>query len=212
LEEARRSAQSQYDRQAVQTTRQLEESKVQAQALTTQIRELQTRELTDEERAKVQETWAQQDERAQLDTYRAELVDYHKTVFVDSLVFEYRDFGVTRESLTAVETPEEMELFCEQQKSKALEQKLSEGQTVPAQPTAAQPVTTSPSPAPVPTPPAQPAAQPEPQVPAGASAPSDVGSAGAPATGKTFSTEPNAGAMSDNLKNMHWDTVRVRQG
>jgi hypothetical protein len=225
-EEARRSVQSQHDRQNAQVDRQLQEAKTQSQALTDQIRDLETRDLTDAETAKVKETWAQQDERAQLDSYRGELMNYHRTVFVDSLVVEYKQYGVTPETLGAVETPEEMELFCEQQKSASLEKQLQEGQA-PAQPAAApvqppppvpaQPqVATAPAPQPVAatSTPSAPAPQPQPNapgVPAGASAPSDVGGGGAVDQGKTFSEEAGADAMRENLKNMSWDAVKVRQ-
>lgn len=214
-EEARRAVQSQHDRQSAQIERQLQEAKTQSQALTDQIRELESRDLTDAEKAKVRETWAQQDERAQLDSYRGELVDYHRTVFVDSLVAEYKQYGVTPESLGAVETPEEMELFCEQQKSASLEKKLQEGQA-PAQPAAApvQPPPPVPAPQPAATVQEQPPAQPQPNapgVPAGASAPSDVGGSGTVDEGKKFSEEAGSDAMKQNLKNMQWDAVRVKQ-
>lgn len=209
-EEARRSVQSQHDRQNAQVARQLQETQARIQELTQQNREILSRDLTDAERAKVQETWAQQDERAQLDSYRAELVDYHKSIFVDSLLLEYEKYGVAREAIEAIETPEEMELHCEQQKSGFLEKKLEEGQAISA-------VSTERPPEPPATLAAQPtqapAAQPQPNagVPAGAEAPSDVGSGGAPQEGTKFSEEASSDAMKENLRNMRWDTVLVRQ-
>ncbi len=217
-ESARRAAQSAQDKHNAQVTRQLEESKEHADALTKQMRDLQSRELTEDERVKVQKTWAQEDERTELDAYKNTLVDMHRTVFTDSLLLDYKDFGITRTALDKVETPEEMELYCEQQKSAFLEKKLSDGQA-PAQPAATAAVTPPPvAPAapvvPVTAPAATPVpVQPKPNagVPAGASAPSDIGTSGVTEDGKKFSEESNTQAMRDNLKNMDWNTVRVRQ-
>lgn len=216
-EEARRAVQSLHDKQTAQVTRQLEESKTRADKLTEDIRSLQTRDLTDAERAKVQETWAQQDERVELDAYKVTLLAEHKAVTVDSLLLEYKPYGVAREALEAIETPEEMELYCEQQKSGSLEKQLAERPNVaPVSPPPAVPTEPAAAPAPAvattPSATAQPPQPNAPGVPAGATAPSDIGSQGAPAEGKKFSEEQGAGALKENLSNMDWDTVRVRQG
>ena len=52
--------------------------------------------------------------------------------------------------------------------------------------------------------------QPTPQVPAGATAPSDIGSEGATPQPKTFATEQSPDAFQKNLKDMGWDTVRIK--
>jgi hypothetical protein len=223
LEEARRSVQSQHDQQTAKVARQLEEAKTAQDALTEQIRVLQTTGLSDEDKAKVREGWAQQDERLALDAYRTEVLDTGRAVTIDSLLLEFRPFGVARESLEAIKTTEEMELHCEQAARAHVQQQLTEAQApavvapeASAQPAA--PVAPAQAQQPVPTEPAQPAqaSAPEPQpnapgVPAGASAPSDVGSGGAPAEGEKFSKESSAEAMQENLRNMRWDTARIRQ-
>lgn len=203
-EEARRAAQSQYDRQNAQVAQALQVSKEATAQVTQELRELQTRDLSEAERAKVMETYAQKDERSELDKYRAELVGYHNTVFDDSLLVQYKDVeGVTKEALATIETPEEKELFCEQKRSASLEKQLEESKvtaTAPAAPVAAAPAT------PVPAPPAVPNA---PGVPAGATAPSDIGTGGPPPEEKKFSEEPSAGALQSNLRNMDWNRVRI---
>jgi hypothetical protein len=172
------------------------------------MRELQTRDLTDAERATALEKYAQDDEKAELAATRDELVGYHKAVVVEGLLFEYRDYEVGRDALEAIETPEEMELYCEHQKSSFLEKKLAAGQA-PAEP--AVPATPEVPVAPAAAVAPEPQPQPNAGVPAGASAPTDIGSPGAIEESKKFSEEAGAGAMQQNLKNMDWNTVRVRQ-
>ena len=233
LEEAKRTVQSQHDRQAASVARDLEASHQAQETLKGQIRDLQTRELSPEEKEKVQKTWAQEDERESLDTFRSELTDTHRAVTVDSLFLEFKGFGVTREGIEAIKTPEEMELYCEHEKSGYLERELVTAKAaVATAPTAvaAAPVAPAPSsPAPVTTqtdgagsgvPPVAPAAQPAvaaeppqpnaPGVPAGATAPSDIGSSGSPSEPTKFSEESSEQAFQENLRKSAWTTVRVR--
>jgi hypothetical protein len=223
VEAARRAAQSEHDKQSAQFTRQLKESQDRAQELTDKIRDLELRELTEDERTKAKEVYAQQDERTKLDAYRAELVTTHRGVTVDSLLIDYRDFGVERPKLEAIENPEEMELYCEQQKSAFLENKIAEGpaqpvatvqpaSAEPVQPAAAQPATTTETPAPAAEAAPAPAAEPNaPVVPAGATAPSDIGTAGSPEEARKFSEDADPAALTDNLRNMRWDRVEIRR-
>ncbi len=220
-EETRRTVQSQYDRQATQVNRQLSDAKTKSDELTNEIRTLQSRDLTDEERAKVNETWAQKDERAELDKYRGELQGFQKTIFIDSLLLDYNPYGVERTALEQIETTEEMELYCEQQKSGSLEKRLAEGQnsaTVPSEAVVTVPEATPAqaqqpgAPAATPSVPATASVPNAPGVPAGAQAPSDVGTGGtAPQEGNKFSEEQNPDAFRQNLNNMDWSRVRVRQ-
>lgn len=194
-EEARRTAQSQSDRQNAQFARQMEAAKAQSQELTQKLRELETRDLSDAERATIMEKYAQDDQRTELDSYRDELLAEHRNVYIDSLVLQYRDDGVTREELDAIEAPEEMELHCANKSNALLREKLEQGQTAPA----AAPETT-----------AQPAAAaPEPNVPAGVHGTTDIGGAGVPAEEKTFSKETGQKALLENLQKMSWETPKV---
>ena len=233
LEEAKRTVQSQHDRQAASVARDLEASHQAQETLKGQIRDLQTRELSPEEKEKVQKTWAQEDERESLDTFRSELTATHRSVTVDSLFLEFKGFGVTREGIEAIKTPEEMELYCEHEKSGYLERELVTAKaSVATAPTAvvATPLAPAPSaPAPITTqtdgagsgvPPVAPAAQPAvaaeppqpnaPGVPAGATAPSDIGSSGSPSEPTKFSEESSEQAFQENLRRSAWTTVRVR--
>ena len=206
-EEARRLAQGAADRRASTLQRQVDESKETAKAQSKQIRELQTKDLSDEDRAVVLAKFEQDDEREGLNEFREELVDFHRTVYIDSLSLEFAQYGVTKEDLQAITTPEEMELACERAKSASLGQQLSTNGHTEVAPAAteAAPVV---EPYPVPVVPAATAAV-EANVPPGATAISDVGSGSAPAETPTFDDGKSDDAMQKNLNNMAWDTVRL---
>ncbi len=129
-------------------------------------------------------------------------MDFHRTVYVDSLSLEFGQYGVTKEALQSVETPEAMELYCERAKSTALGKQIDEG--APATATAAAaPAEPAPAPAAAPEKPAVA------QVPAGAVAPSDVGGGQAPVETAKFNDGKSENAMQENLNNMGWDTVKL---
>lgn len=206
-EEARRTAQGAGDRRAQALDRQLKTAEVTQKEQAKQIRELQTNGLSDEERDGLMEKFAQDDERAELNSYRQELVDFHRTVYIDSLSFEFSQFGVTRETLEQIETPEEMELVCERTKSTFVVDQAKKGVT-PEAVAATETAPAAPAPAPAPAP-AQATPAAVAQVPAGATAPSDVGTGSAPAETPTFNDGRSSGALQENLDNMGWDTVRL---
>lgn len=208
-EEARRSSQSQSDRRVAAIERQVSAAQEEAQRAREEIRRISTQGLSDEEKARLQEKWNIEDERAKLEAFRTELVGLNKTTYIDSLLADYNQYGVTRDTLEDIESPEEMELHCEQAARKTVEQRLRElesGQPQPVQPApaaqAAQPVAVQPE---------QPAVPPQPNVPAGALAPTDIGGGGASPEAPKFNEGQGGGAMQDNLRNMRWDSVRVRQ-
>lgn len=205
IEEARRSVQSAHDKQNAQVTRQLEDANTRSKELTTQMRELQTRDLTDAERATVMAKFDQDDERDVLNTSRAELLVLQKSVYVDSLLMEFADYGVTRDAIEAIETPEEMELFCTQQKSSHFETKLRETPTQEGTPAPAPALVAA-------TAPVEPTSAPVPNVPAGAFATSDVGGGGTVPESKKFSEEATPDAMRENLRNMDRVSVGIKQG
>jgi hypothetical protein len=203
INEASRKLQSGYDRRASAMEKQLEASQQQVGSLVGEMRELRTQGLSDEERAEVMKKFAQDDKEGQLKTWESQLTDFHKSTMIYSLMEGPKNFvqyGVTQEELEKLETPEEMEALCFERKAMALEKQMAEGQ-----------VAQTPTPAAAPAPAAPVPAQPEPQVPAGASAPSDVGSTGAAAPEKGFSQEQSSGAMEKNLRDMGWQSVRIRQ-
>lgn len=202
-EEATRAAQSGFDKRAAQLDRRMQEAQEHEKALTAQIRELQTKGLSDEERAKVLAGYAQADERTELDEYRGQLVEYHKTLMVQSLMFEFKDFGVTQEALEQVDSPEEMEAHCYEQKATFLENAMNQARQQATQPA---PAATVVQPAA-----AQPVAQPQPNIPAGVTAPVDIGAGGISPQGPQFNQGMGADALRDNLKTMKWDTVRINR-
>jgi hypothetical protein len=210
VQEAQRAAQSQSDKRSAQVDRQLQESSTRSQELTNQIRELQTRELTPAEQETARAKFAQDDEWVKLDADRTELIGIQKALMIDSLVLEYTQFGVARDAIEAIGSPEEMELYCEQQKSAFLEKKLAEG-TAPVEPAPAPAVPAEPAAQPAATAAPEPQPQPNAGVPAGATAQSDIGSGGTVEEGKKFSEEQSADAMKQNLRDMDWNSVRVRQ-
>lgn len=204
-EGARRAAQSTADRHATQLDRQLQDANARQTELTNQVRDLQTKGMTEEERAAVLATFEQDDRSADLDAKEKQLLDLHRTTYMDSLMLEFGNHGVTREALEQIESPEAMEIFCERQKSGTLEAQLKNG-VAPAAPAAEAPVEKPPEAKTEPKeePPA------EPQVPAGAMAPSDVGTGSTPPGSKSFDSSQDAGALRANLRGMDWDTVHIR--
>jgi len=206
-EEGRRAAQGAADRRAATLDRKLEAAQAMQKEQATQIRKLQTDGLSEEEREGVLAKYAQDDEREELNKYREELVGFHRTVYIDSLAFEFGQYGVTRDSLEQIKTPEEMELVCERTKSAFVVEQAKNGVASPA-PAAPAPATPAPAPAAAPASAGVPPAA-VPQVPAGATAPSDVGGGSAPVEPATFNDGKSSGAMQENLSNMGWDTVKL---
>lgn len=231
IEEARRVAQGQADRQTALVNKQLEAAKESTNQLRTKMHELEVRDLTPEDRAKAVTAFEQRDEREELDRIREELTVTHRGVFVDSLVLEYSPYGITRETIEASsDVPEAMELYCEQQKSSFLQAKLDSPQSAPVTQVAPTPAATVVTPAavvsvpaatstttPVAAAPAQPVQATAANapgaaaaaVPAGAGAPSDVGASGAAAEAWKPSEESGAAAMKDNIQHTPWEMLRL---
>jgi len=201
-EEVRRAAQSAADKNTAQFDLVRRESEARARELTDSIRDLEQRDLTDEEKAKVRETYAQQDERTDLDAKAVQLEDLAKATIIDSLMFEYRDFNVSRDELESMDSAEEMELCCAHAANDLLVNRLAEKETPKEEPAA--PKTEEP-----------PVEQSKPEarvanVPAGAQSPTDVGAGGTPPAENKFSEEQTTDAMRENLKNAQWSTVRIK--
>lgn len=229
IEEARRVAQGQTDRQTSLVNKQLEAAKEATLQVRTKMHDLEVRDLNPEDRAKAVTAFEQQDERAELDRIRDELTVTHRGVFIDSLVLEYSALGITRESIeSAGETPEAMELWCEQQKSSILQAKLDAPESAPLTQVPTTPVATVVAPSqvvaavtPTPSPAAAAPDQPVPTaaanapgaaaaaVPAGATAPSDIGSTGAAAEAWKPTEESGSDAMKQNIQHMGWERVQI---
>ncbi len=220
VEDARRLAQSQADRQATVVAKQLEAASTATTELRTKMHELEVRDLNPEDRAKAIMAFEQRDEREELDRIRTELTVTHRGVFTDSLVLEYSPYGISREDIeTASDVPEAMELYCEQRKSAFLQEKLDNPEVAPTTVVAPTATVVAPAAAPVatPTPVAAAPAQPVPvaaanapgAVPAGAEAPSDVGSTGAAAEAWKPNEDSGQGAMKENIQHMGWEKVQL---
>lgn len=226
IEDARRVAQGQADRQTALVNKQLEAANLATQEVRTKMHELSVRDLSPEDRAKAVTAFEQQDERQELDRIREELTVTHRGVFVDSLVLEYSSYGITRESIeSASDVPEAMELYCEQQKSAFLQAKLDEPASAPVTQVAAvvapSQVVSTPAATPTPTPVAAVPAQPVPvaaanapgaaaaAVPAGAESPSDIGATGAATEAWKPSEEAGSEAMKSNIQHMGWEKVQI---
>ena len=174
--------------------------------MTDQIRNLETRDLTEEERAKVQAVHEQADERVELDAYRAELGEVNSSLYVQALMLDYEQFGVQKEQLEKLSTPEEMDVFCLEAKATSLEKKLAE---VPAVAAEVAPTANAAPAAPSQEPPKA-ESQAVAQVPAAAQIATDMGSPGAASAETKFSEETGPQALRDNLKAASWTTVQLR--
>lgn len=202
VDDALRGQQSTYDQRAAKLEKSMQDAQEQNKGLTSQIRDLEMRDLTDEEKAKVQATYAQKDERAELDTYRGELAVVNSSLYVQALMLDFEPFGVTKEQLEGLKTPEEMDVFCLEAKATSLEKKLAEIPEVKAEvPATETPETKEPP---------KVTAEAVAQVPAAAQVGTDMGSPGAATDATKFSEETTPEALRDNLKAAGWSTVRFR--
>lgn len=155
--------------------------------------------LSDEERQRLADSFALEDERAELDRRIAETDEFYRKTLVASLVNDFGQYGVSPEDLSSIEDPDEM---WDVVKDKQLEwYKSHPGQ----EPTAVAQTAAPPQPT------AQPAApaQPEAQAPAGASAPSDISSAPTAVVPVELSQEQSPQAMAENLDKLPYATIRL---
>ena len=184
---ALRSQQSSYDKRIQSLKDDLDAAR---EAAKKSEREGKLAELSDEEAAVLKDKWALEDERVALDAYSDELDNYFRAMYVANLVQQSGEFGVTAEELEQFIEPEEMDAFV---KDKELDWFRS-GKTVAAQ---------------VPT---RTVATPEAatqQVPAGASAPTDLGGGAPSAPPATLDQSIGPDAMAANLNKLPWVTLRT---
>lgn len=189
---ALRTQQGSYDRQINSLKEELKAAKETAMKAEREAK-LNSEDLTDDEKDILRNKYALEDRQVALDNYEAELDVMYKEMVVAELVQSHSQFGVTREALLGFDDPDEMEAFAKDKELEAYRSGVltSKGNQVPDR------TVQSPS-----------AAQPEPEIPAGARAPSDVGG-GAPAAPATqLSQEAGLDALASNLKKLTWETVR----
>jgi hypothetical protein len=190
-DERTKKAQSSYDRQITSLKGALDERDARLTELEKATRELQLNGLSAEDAAKLRTTWENDDRKAGLDSYAADLTDMHLELGRTILLHDYEEFGVTEDALANCTTVDQMESIC---KDAAIEFLT----TNPGAKTAA--------PANVVTTPAAPAKP----APAGATAKTDVGGGGAPPVAPTFNQGQGMGALLENLKSMKPTTVQIR--
>lgn len=194
-EELRREFQSSTDQRI---TRIQEEAREREKQLRNELRELQTHGLSDEEKAKLQATWEQDDRKGDLDEYAKKLDDMHVALNVATLLKDYAEYGVEEKDLEELKSVEEMQLFCAEVKASYFEELAKRG---PQKPSAGEET----------RPEQKGAEKPPAAAPAGASAPSDVGGGGAAPPPKEPRTDASPEALEENLRAMGWETVQVPQ-
>lgn len=193
-EEVRRAEQSVRDKQ-VNTLR--EELKAAREAAIKAEREakLNSEDLSDEEKETLRNKYALEDEKARIDAYAEEVDGMYKALVVAKLVESHGQFGVTEEALSAFDEPDEMEAFAKDKELEAYRSGTLTAKTnqVPDRAVAASAAET----------------ETKEQVPAGASAPSDVGGGAPPAPPVQLSPEAGMDTLASNLSKLQWETVRV---
>jgi len=154
---------------------------------------LNSPDLTEDERDVLKNKYALEDKQVELDAYADELDAYHRSIFIGALVQESGKFGVTVEQLEAFQEPDDMSAFVKDAELAWYKAGNAVTDQVPnrgiEQPNAQ-------------------AAQP--QVPAGASAPTDVGGMGAPPAPATkWDDGQSPDSLARNLNSLPWETVPI---
>lgn len=191
--------QSGFDRRVANIERalqaQLEASEKQAEALREETRQAKLNGLTAEEQDKLKQTWLLEDEKAKLDAFRQEVVEYHKSVFVADCISQFPELELTEDELNQFETPEEIEVFIKDSLISHLR-----GQDSDSTKTGTEPAKTAAAPAA-----STPATR---TAPAGLDAPSDAGGGAAVPDPTKFDSRTGREAMAANIGS-GWETVRV---
>lgn len=204
---ALRQQQSSYDRTINRLQETITASNAAVDELKQQVRNLQLEKLPPEEQERMKAIFEQDDRSAQLDQWQNDLEGYHRDLVTTSYLTEFNRFGITAEMLGECESPEDMEILCLEAKADFFEKR---GTAEPAgeEPQAARPpaapsgVSANVRPAATETPETR-------AVPAGASATSPVGGEGAPPEQRKFSEEQSPSALTENLKNLPVEQVRL---
>jgi hypothetical protein len=170
----------------------------QIKSLREELRETKLVGLGEDEQKVLKERWTYEDRNALLDEREAVLDGYDKDLMIATFIVKFEKYGVTEADL-ADKSVAEMELHCAETKASYFE-KLAQGGIHAAAPQ--KPPANVASPAPVPV---------APVVPAGLTAPSDVGS-GTPAPKEPeFNKGQGRDAMLENMKNLPLEDMRARR-
>lgn len=179
-------------------TRLQKEHTEEIKTLRQELRETKLVGMEEDEKKVLLEKWAYDDRKAELDEYAKTLEGYDQDLMIASLVLKFGQYGVTEADL-AEKSVAEMELACAETKAAYFE-KLAQG-GIHAAASQKPPVGAVP---PVP-------AQPAPVVPAGLTAPSDVGSGTPAPQEQEFDKGQGREVMFKNLKNLPTETIQVRK-
>lgn len=190
-EEGAREAQSRKDREIAKVASKLKETEDRLKAVEAQNEETRLNGLTDEERTRYLDSKELERRKAALDEYSDTIVESLQAQLIAGYVQDYGQYGVTAADLEDIDDPDAMELFCEKAELKFYRNGGSK--TPPAPQATAKPTRV---------------AKP---VPAGASAPADLGG-NSPILSKQRN-EPADGtgieALAQTLSSLPFETVRL---
>lgn len=191
---ALRSQQSSYDKKINSLTEQLKATQEAAKKSEREAK-LNSDDLTDAEREALRKHYEFEDKNALLDEREKEVEEMYRLILVAKLVDSHSQYGVSEEELLAIDDADAMEKFAA---DKELEFYRS-GKTVTAQ-VPSRAVTAAGAEAVIE----------QPQVPAGALAPTDLGGGPTASVPVQLSTETGQDALASNLNKIPWETVRIR--
>lgn len=188
--EALRTQQSGYDKRINALSDELKASRAAAVKAEREAK-LNSEDLTDEEKDTLRHKYELDDREAALNEYDEQLDSYYRSLVVAKLVESHGGYGVTAAELEAIDDPEEMEKFATEKE--LVFYRNGGTSTVPSRSIEA---TTT-------------ATQQEPEVPAGASAPTDVGGNAVVAPPAQLQSGSGADILRSNLEKLPWESVRM---
>ena len=185
---ALRSQQSSYDKRINSLENDLKEAR---EANLRIERETKLEGLSDDEQELIKGKWALEDQKHDLEEYEKTLDEYWHEMYVAKLTEENGKFGVTAEDLEQLTEPEEMDVFVLRKEAEF----YRNGGTLTTQ-VPSHVVTATGS-----------GATPDASVPAGASAPTDVGGSGPTATPIKLEEGAGMDVMARNLNALKWESL-----
>lgn len=193
--EALRAQQSSYDKRINALQDELKAAR-EASLKAEREAKLNNEDLTEEEREVLRNKWELEDEKQRLQAYEEELDGYFRTIYIAKLSETAAQFGVTADELAAINEPEEMDAYVAQ---KELEFYRS-GKHL---------TTTTEVPAKTVETPSAPAATPSAPVPAGATAPTDLGGNAPLQPPAQLEDGVGMDVMARNLNKLGWESVPI---
>ncbi len=193
VKEATASVQSAKDREIAASNARMQAVEAELKTLREKELEAQLASLDPEERAAYLDKRALEEEKARLLTLANEIDEVYKGQLITALVQEYGDYGITAEDISDIDDPDDMEAYCE--RAKTIYEKVVARTGARIEPAA------SAAPAP---------ATRQTTVPAGATAPTDIGG-GSPDLGPNRKPVEGTGLefAAQTLESLPWETVRV---